>query len=270
MSKFKDLSCQQFGYLTAIHVDRNPNNKRIKWLCKCECGNTCVVASCDLTSGHTQSCGCKKYESHNKTHGLKQTPLYGVWSSMKERCNVKSCSSYKYYGARGITVCDEWSNDFMAFHRWAMKNGYSDGLSIERIDVNGNYCPENCKWIPIKNQPWNRTDTVYATNNEGITKPLAEWCNILNFPKKLAYGRYRKIRNSGKDINFDDIFAPKRKLIRRDNQRIYQCDSNGELIKIWNNTAEIRESGLYNIKAILNCCYGAAKTHKNYIWYYEG
>ena len=228
------------------------------------------MSACDLISGHTQSCGYKKFESHNKTHGFKRTKLYGVWSSMKERCNVKSCKSYKHYGARGIKVCDEWSNDYMSFYRWSMENGYSDGLSIERIDVNGNYCPENCKWIPFKEQPRNRRDTVYATNNDGITKPLTEWCHILNFPQKLAYSRYRKMRNSGTEIIFEDIFAPVHEKIRRGKRRIYQCNSSGDLIKIWSNTAEIRKCGLYNVRAVLNCCYGSAKTHKNYIWYYEG
>lgn len=268
MSKFKDISGQQFGYLTAIRVDESSTSKAKKWVCKCKCGNNCIVFSSDLISGHTQSCGCKRYESRNKIHGLSSTPLYKTWCTMKKRCFDKNEKCYKHYGARGITVCDEWVNDYMAFHQWSIENGYSKGLTIERIDVNGNYCPENCKWITQQKQLWNRTDTIYITDNNGTTKPLAEWCNILNFPSKLADGRYRKLLNSGNEISFDYIFAPSSRKNVKGNQRIYQYSLTGELIKIWNTTSEIKETGLYNQRAVLNCCYGTSKTHKNYVWHF--
>lgn len=270
MSKLKDLTNQPFGHLTAIRIDKNPNNKRTKWICRCECGNYCVVASCDLLNGHTQSCGCKRFESRNKIHGLAKTPLYGVWTSMKERCNCKNSVSYKYYGAQGITVCEEWKNDYLSFHNWAIASGYSEGLTIERINVNGNYCPENCKWIPLKMQSQNRNNTVYITDNKGITKSLFEWCTILNLSYRATYNRYRKAKISNNPIKFDDIFAPIPKIENRKNQKICQYNTGGELIKIWNGTKEIRKSGIYNARAVLNCCYGRSQTHKNYCWHFLG
>ena len=158
MPPLKDLKGHRFGRLTV--VDRLPTvNRRTMWLCKCECGNETIVDSQNLRTAHTQSCGCLHREMLSKsstTHGNSKTRLYGIWNHMKTRCYVKSYHAFRHYGGRGITVCDEWANDFQAFYDWAMSHGYRDDLSIDRIDVNGNYEPSNCRWATQKEQVSNR------------------------------------------------------------------------------------------------------------------
>lgn len=180
MGKVKDITGQKFGRLTVIKFLRIENHKAI-WLCECECGNLTEVATNHLTSGHTKSCGClhkeRTIESH-KTHGQKNTRLYRIWRCMKQRCYNKNFPYFQDYGGRGITVCSEWYNDFMAFYDWAMKNGYDNTLTIDRIDVNGNYEPNNCRWATAKQQARNRRNNINFTYN-GETHCLKQWCEIL-------------------------------------------------------------------------------------------
>jgi hypothetical protein len=124
-------------------------------------------------------------KSNSKTG--RNTNIYSKWIGMKNRCFNKSEKSYKNYGARGISICDEWLV-FENFYKWSLTNGYQEGYSIERIDVNGNYCPENCCWIPIVNQAKNKRNTIYA-ELDGKTKRLVEWCEILGLNKKTVYNR---------------------------------------------------------------------------------
>lgn len=161
-----DITGLKFGRLTAIHVtDKRYDGGRV-WLCVCDCGNTVEVSAKLLKRGNNKSCGCYKRDQikrANTTHGAcvgyKRKHLYRSWNSMINRCNCISQLSYKHYGGRGITVCDEWKT-FDAFNKWAMENGYQENLSIERIDVNGNYCPDNCTWIPLKDQNKNRRNSI--------------------------------------------------------------------------------------------------------------
>ena len=153
-----DLTGRKFGRLLVLKRE-NPINKRTLWLCKCDCGKEVVVESYNLRKGHTQSCGCLQAEAAskaNKTHGLKDARIYRIWNCMKNRCYRKSYHAYKHYGGRGIKVCDEWLNDFQSFHDWAMANGYDDNLSIDRIDNNKGYQPDNCRWVTMAEQNKNK------------------------------------------------------------------------------------------------------------------
>ena len=144
-----------------------------------------------LKSGHTKSCGCLVKESikkagedyrksgnyympSRKTHGGTGTKLYIVWTSMKERCNNKNAENYKYYGEKGIKLCDEWNENYEAFRTWAIKNGYSEGLTIDRINPNDGYSPENCRWATLEEQSNNKTTNRYITI-DGVTKTLSQW-----------------------------------------------------------------------------------------------
>lgn len=161
MSRMKDLTGQKFGKLTAIKPTRKDKNGRWLWLLSCECGNDIERSSSTLvksiTNGNISHCGCSPAL---KTHGLSKQfkKLRWVWVAMRQRCNNPNCKDYPHYGGRGITIYDGWSS-FENFHFWAMLTGYKDGVTIERQDVNGNYCPENCTWIVNEEQPLNRTNT---------------------------------------------------------------------------------------------------------------
>ena len=162
-------------------------------LCLCECGKTDIVALNGLRTGGVKSCGCYHSEElslRNTKHGMSKTRLYSIWCDIKDRCENKNKDCYKNYGGRGIQICDEWKADFMNFYNWAMDNGYNDKLTIERINVDGNYCPENCKWATMLEQANNKTNTFYLTyKNE--TKPLRYWSDKTGIPPRTLYRRYR-------------------------------------------------------------------------------
>ena len=124
-------------------------------------------------------------------HGLRHTRLYSTWCRIKRKCYNPNDDHYKYYGARGIKVCDEWLNNPKAFYNWSMENGYQNNLTIDRIDVNGNYEPNNCRWVDMSTQVRNRRNTIYLTY-KGETKPLMEWCEILHLKYGTIKRRYYK------------------------------------------------------------------------------
>lgn len=201
MGKFIDLTGQRFNKLTVIgraKSRRQPCGKLVTyWNCICDCGNETVVMGKYLKNGHTKSCRClhierakeqaKRMSKKNIKHNKSNTRLYHIYQGMLNRCYLKEHKYYKNYGGRGITICEEWRNNFMNFYNWAIKNGYQDNLTIDRINNNGNYEPKNCRWITIREQSENRrTNTLYEY--QGEMKPLKFICEKLN----VKYATIRK------------------------------------------------------------------------------
>lgn len=187
---FKDLTGMQFGRLTVIERAENDRFGNAHWVCQCNCNgpnSLIIVDGHSLRSGRTQSCGCLHKEKVT-THNGSGTPLYGVWYDMRHRCNYDNDENYENYGGRGITVCDDWNNDFALFRDWALENGYEQGLTIDRIDNNLGYYPDNCQWTTMKVQCNNRrSNIIYSMNGEAHT--LSEWCDIVNLPYKTVLAR---------------------------------------------------------------------------------
>ena len=162
------IAGQKFNRLTIISLNHkklyiNPNTckKSYKeyYLCKCDCGKKTIVYKDYIKRGHTKSCGCYNQEIKSKTHtkhGMEGTRIYRIWQGIKKRCFCKSWLAFNHYGGRGITVCKEWKNNFSSFYKWAIKNGYNDKLTIDRINVDGNYEPSNCRWATWKEQANNK------------------------------------------------------------------------------------------------------------------
>lgn len=173
-----DLTGQRFGKLTVIERTQS-TNKNAKWICECECGKIVSVFGADLRSGKTKSCGClfsEQLARRNYKHGLSKCKLVDVWRGMKNRCCNPNNEAYDNYGGRGITICDEWINDFESFYNWSISNGYSDNLSIDRIDNDKGYSPDNCRWATRKEQANNKR-TNRRIYYKGVTLTAREWEN---------------------------------------------------------------------------------------------
>ena len=186
MSKVKELTGQRFGLLTVVDRSDVQKNGKAYWKCLCECGNSTIVSGSNLRSGVVKSCGCLRHRE-KETHHLSATRLFRIWWAMHDRCKPNSTVS-KYYNDKGITVCDEWQKDFVTFYNWAMNNGYNDELTIDRIDNNKSYCPENCRFVNRKVQANNRTMCKFILYN-GKEQNLMQWCEELHLNYKLVYSR---------------------------------------------------------------------------------
>lgn len=186
---------ERYGNLIIIgfdHERRTPNGTLRRYMkCKCECGNTCVVALHSLKSGKTKSCGCIKGVAQ-RGYKYNYPHLYPVYDNIVKRCYKFDDSQYKYYGARGVKMCDEWLNDRNAFYYWAVTHGYKDGLQIDRIDSNKNYCPENCRFVTAKENSRNKRNNRIIYHN-GKKYVFSEFCEIFNINnRRSALYRYVK------------------------------------------------------------------------------
>lgn len=183
MGRLIDLTGQRFGRLTVIGRKEGAviqgSTARVFWNCKCDCGNFCSINGYCLRSGVTKSCGCLFNEAVT-AHGDSGTRLYRVWGSMKARCLNPKSKAYRWYGGKGVSVCTEWM-EYPVFREWALSNGYSVNLTIDRIDPSGNYCPENCRWI-TRSENSKRTAVNFLSVN-GETRSVQEWQRLLGTSK---------------------------------------------------------------------------------------
>lgn len=204
MGKIINLTGQKFGRLTVQSFAGQDHRNQALWNCVCECGNVVVVKSYFLRSGTTKSCGCFADECRAKAnfkHGKRNTRLFNIWYKMIQRCTNPKEAAYKDYGHRGIYVCQEWLNSFEAFWDWAQKNGYRDDLSIDRIENNGPYSPENCRWATQKEQANNRRSNIII-EYKGESHNIAEWAKITGIKSGTLLRRYKQ------GWTLEEIFEP--------------------------------------------------------------
>lgn len=188
-----DLTGKKFGYLTVLEKQKNDDKKHSYWLCRCDCGNIVVRRSDLLKDPRYKSCGCyNRSKRIGLKHGKSRTKLYHVWAGMKNRCESENNRASKWYHDKGIKVCKEWMT-FEPFYKWATSNGYEPGLTIDRIDVNGNYEPSNCRWLTIQEQSFNTSRNIRLTH-DGHTFCLQQWAKMLGVNKN-TFWRYIRVKN---------------------------------------------------------------------------
>lgn len=202
--RFKDISDMEFGYWKVLEYAgsrKHKNSSEAMWKCRCKCGTIAVVSGQSLRNGSSKSCGCwnKEVQKERLTqmnkdcakHGGYGTRLYNIWHGMKERCCNTNSPAYKKYGAKGITICDEWKDDFAEFRKWALNNGYRDDLSIDRKDGTKGYSPDNCRWATSKEQCNNLSTNILITHN-GKTQTAMQWSEETGLSYRIIVDRYHK------------------------------------------------------------------------------
>lgn len=203
MSKRLNLIGRKFGRLTVVGFSHINKQKNTVWNCVCECGNTTKVVGVELTCGHTRSCACLSMDrllERSTKHGLADTPIYKIWQGIKDRCTNPNNPKYKNYGGRGIKVCDKWLESFENFYT-DMKDRPSPRHTVDRIDVNGNYEPSNCRWATPKEQA-NNSRRNHTVTYKGASHTLAEWENIVNIKQSTIKQRLRRGWSVDKALNF--------------------------------------------------------------------
>lgn len=178
MGKVINEEGKRYGKLTVLKRNGTSKDGKAMWLCECDCGGYVTTTGKSLRRGECTSCGCHRKEVlkrgsiANTIHGETNNKLYNAWRGIKKRCRLRSNYNYELYGGRGVDVCDEWYDSYENFRDWSLKNGYKEGLTIDRIDVDGDYEPNNCRWVDWKTQENNRRNTVYV-EYKGKTYPRA-------------------------------------------------------------------------------------------------
>lgn len=191
-----DMVGQRIGRLTVISRAENTRQNKAQWLCKCDCGNRIVVSRRHLKDSSTNSCGCLQREVAKTTrtlHGQKNTRLYRIWVGIKDRCLNPNSKYWDRYGGRGISVCEEWKV-FSKFYDWAISNGYQEHLTIDRINNDGWYSPQNCRWATYSEQENNRSNNVHVTI-DGATHTVAEWSRLIKKSRYFVEKKGKVIRH---------------------------------------------------------------------------
>ena len=220
MAKYKDITGKRFGRLIAIEpVGKVKHGETTEWLCRCDCGNLTITKGQYLRGGNTKSCGCLQKElaaermrQRETKHGECRTRLYRIWVNMKNRCNCPNNTHYECYGGRGIKVCKDWMESYENFKNWAINNGYSDTLTLDRIDVNKDYYPENCRWVTRHEQALNRR-TTYQITYKGETKTFFEWSQIVGIDSKTLRSRVTE-RNWSVEEAFTTPLGERRRITK--------------------------------------------------------
>lgn len=205
-----DLTGRTFGRWTVLERKGRVKSQQM-WLCKCDCGTIREVTHTSLVCGKSLSCGCYHKDIISKmltTHGMSDSRIYSIYYNIKRRCNNPNDKRYKDYGGRGIKICKEWDDSFLLFLDWSLSNGYTEYRTIDRIDNNKGYCPENCRWTTEENQRNNKRNTVYI-EVLGKKMSLRQWCDLMGW----KYSKYIARSERGKTIFLeDDINAISSKL----------------------------------------------------------
>lgn len=201
-----DITGRRFGRWTVIKDSGQRIKTRVLWECHCDCGTVKLMPSNHLLKGRSLSCGCLRNElslKRHTSHGLSKQKIYRIWGGIVARCHIPSQSGYKRYGGRGISVCDEWRKDFVQFYNWAIQNGYREDLTIERVDCNGDYSPQNCKWIP-RSEQCNNTRQSHFITIDGKTLTIKQWSKEIGISDKVIRCRLRHGWNE-----HDAVMVPK-------------------------------------------------------------
>lgn len=195
MGNYKDLVGYRFGKLIILrYLGSTIKGGHAMWECLCDCGNITTTTTNHLNAGHTTSCGCAGRQARLRAktkHGDCGTRLYGAYRDMKSRCYNHRNVGYRHYGGKGIRVCEKWLDSYGAFKEWALLNGYNDELTLDRRDINKDYCPENCRWATFTEQQNNTSRTRRILYN-GNTQSVAEWARELGLPYTILYSRLKQ------------------------------------------------------------------------------
>ncbi len=272
----KSMIGKKYNMLTVVDFVQKPNSSKWYAKCICDCGNKKLSLPYQIKSGAVKSCGCLKIKQSknfgsmqplskgNLKDGRSKHPLYGTWQQMIDRCENPQVNHYDRYGGRGIKVCDEW-HDFWKFVEWSDSvGGRPKGYTIDRIDNDGNYCPENCRWADWGTQTRNKSSNIVVEYN-GVSKTLIEWSIETGIEHQTLLNRFNRGWSSERMLTE----KPRRNSHYSSRYKTICCyNSENKLIAKYENLSQIPKE--FNRRCVSRCCCGGRKTHKGYIWRYEG